>query len=190
MTPHLPVSALAPRPVAPDMAATVAVARETAPYLARLMTRDGGDLDLSGTQAVVAQCEAKLAELETLAAAAPLAVEEASARLRRTKRHVHLLLALLDLAGHWGQGEVTARLTRLADLSLQVALNAALAAHGLAPDGLFLVAFGKMGAHELNYSSDIDIAAFFNAGRFHGGDRDPQEASVRVVREVCRLMEA
>ncbi len=190
MTVHLPVSSLAPRPVAPDMAGTVAVARETAPYLARLMARDGGDLDLSSTQAVVAECEAKLAELEALAAAAPLPADEASARLRRVKRHVHLLLALLDLAGHWRQGEVTARLTCLADLSLQVALNAALAAHGLAPDGLFLVAFGKMGAHELNYSSDVDIAAFFDAGRFDGGERDPQEASVRVVREVCRLMEA
>ena len=190
MSATLSVSALIPRPVAPDMASTLAVARENAPYLARLLSRDGGDLDLSSTAAVAAACEAKLSDLEALAGAAPLSADEASVRLRRAKRHVHLMLALLDLAGHWTQGEVTARLTRLADLSLQVALNSALATHGLAPDGLFLVAFGKMGAHELNYSSDVDIAAFFNAERFDGGERDPQDASIRVVREVCRLMDA
>lgn len=186
----IPIEALIPQPVAVDMAGVIAVARETAPYLARLLTRDGSDLNLSSTASVEAACEDELSTLETLVAGTPLSEADAGPRLRQVKRRVHLLLALLDLAGHWPQGEVTRRLTQLADLSLQVALKTALAARGLKEAGLFLIAFGKMGAHELNYSSDVDIAAFFDAESFDGGDRDPQDAAIRVVRDVCRLMEA
>ncbi|MCI4646439.1 MAG: bifunctional [glutamine synthetase] adenylyltransferase/[glutamine synthetase]-adenylyl-L-tyrosine phosphorylase [Hyphomonadaceae bacterium] len=189
MSADSPLSDLMPRPVAADMAGVINVARANAPYLSRLLARDGAELDLTTIEATAAACEAELDALGKLSEGTALSMEVASARLRQAKRRVHLLLALLDLAGVLPQGEITNRLTRLADLSLQVALNTALAARGLEGDGLFLIAFGKMGAHELNYSSDVDIAAFFDADHFHGGERGPQEGAIRVVRDVCRLME-
>ncbi|MEO0608689.1 MAG: DUF294 nucleotidyltransferase-like domain-containing protein, partial [Pseudomonadota bacterium] len=53
---------------------------------------------------------------------------------------------------------------------------------------MFAIALGKMGAFELNYSSDIDFAVFFDPQRFRGGDREPGDAAVRVISRAIRLL--
>ena len=88
--------------------------------------------------------------------------------LRLAKRRVALLTALADLGGVWPVMEVTAALTRFADMALDVAarhLIAAEVARGKLPDGptgYVILAMGKMGAGELNYSSDIDLICLFD----------------------------
>src|SRR6185503_377773 len=95
--------------------------------------------------------------------------------LRRMKSEAALLIALCDIGGVWPVMQVTAALTNLAVTSVQTALRYLLrqeAARGrlLPPDserpeensGLFALAMGKMGAGELNYSSDIDLIVFFD----------------------------
>src|SRR6202040_3782467 len=88
-------------------------------------------------------------------------------RLRRTKSEAALLIALCDIGGVWPVTRVTAAMTELAVASVQAALRHVLrqeAARGrlLPPNfdspeddsGLIVLAMGKMGAGELNYSSD------------------------------------
>jgi len=139
------------------------------PYLARLATRHPDELDALLSSDPAARLEAIVAEA---AAAGALPPDAGRVALRRLKARLHLLTALCDLGGVWGLDEVTGALTRFADASVRAAL--ALAARTfedrLAPydpaqagplPGLFVLALGKMGAFELNYSSDIDVSVFY-----------------------------
>ncbi|MFN7163710.1 MAG: bifunctional [glutamine synthetase] adenylyltransferase/[glutamine synthetase]-adenylyl-L-tyrosine phosphorylase [Hyphomonas sp.] len=164
------------RPVAPDSEAALKAAEPHAPYLRRLRER--------GVAAQFAEAQAAVRNLP-----ADTPVEEAMAALRAAKLSAHLSLAGDDLAGQRDVMEVTHGLTSFAVECLKAALRVALASRGLKGDGLFAIALGKMGAFELNYSSDIDIAAFYERSRFDGGDRDPGEAAQRVVRDVVRIMD-
>src|SRR4051795_10852761 len=90
--------------------------------------------------------------------------------LRRMKAEAALLIALCDIGGIWPVMRVTAALTDLAVASVQAALRFLLRQevargrmvafnHDRPEDGsgLIVLAMGKMGAGELNYSSDIDL---------------------------------
>ncbi|MDB5421836.1 MAG: (Glutamate--ammonia-ligase) adenylyltransferase, partial [Brevundimonas sp.] len=112
-----------------------------------------------------------LAETEALSGGA----DEMRKPLRLLKAELHLLTALADLGGVWDLNQVTGALSRFADAVTQKALCAV--AHDLRgrgrlvsdPEdaagpipGLFVLAMGKHGADELNYSSDIDLSLFFD----------------------------
>jgi [glutamine synthetase] adenylyltransferase / [glutamine synthetase]-adenylyl-L-tyrosine phosphorylase len=88
-------------------------------------------------------------------------------------------VALADLGGVWPLEDVTGALTRLADTAVATALRAELdplVARGKLPGmteadlatacGMVALAMGKMGAGELNYSSDIDLIMLFDETRF------------------------
>lgn len=118
--------------------------------------------------------------------------------LRVAKRRVALLTALCDLAGAWPLERVTGALTDFADLSASLALRAAVAQEvkrGKLPGaddsavevagGIAVFAMGKMGAQELNYSSDIDLICLFDETRY---DRDDyHEARASLVRATRRM---
>ena len=58
-----------------------------------------------------------------------------------------------------------------------------------ATTGLTILAMGKYGAHELNYSSDIDLVAFYDAARFPFAKRgDARGAAVDIVRGLVKLL--
>lgn len=164
------------RPVAASPAAALAAAAPHAPYLRRLMERGVGT-----------DFAAALACVKGLPAGTPLA--DAMSTLRAAKLVVHLSLAGEDMSGRQDVMDITRHLTEFAVASLEAAFRVALASRGLKGDGLFAIALGKMGAFELNYSSDIDIAAFYDRDRFDGGDRDPGEMAQRVVRDVVKIMD-
>ena len=119
---------------------------------------------------------AELIERTSLAVATAADEAEAMQLLRRMKSEAALLIALCDIGGVWPVMRVTAGLTDLAVASVQSALRYLLrqeAARGRLkppnPDrpedgsGLVVLAMGKMGAGELNYSSDIDLIVFFDS---------------------------
>ncbi len=102
-----------------------------------------------------------------------------ASELRRAKRRIACLTALADLAGVWPLETVTQTLTNFADLSVHLAIRATVGAEirrgklpGAAAEdaetggGLVALAMGKMGAGELNYSSDIDLICLFDETRF------------------------
>jgi [glutamine synthetase] adenylyltransferase / [glutamine synthetase]-adenylyl-L-tyrosine phosphorylase len=123
--------------------------------------------------------------------------------LRRLKAEAALLIALCDIGGVWPVMQVTAALTDLAVASVQSALRFLLrqeAVRGklLPPDldhpednsGLVVLAMGKMGANELNYSSDIDLIVFFDlAAPTLAPDIEPQPFFVRVTQGLSRLLQ-
>jgi glutamate-ammonia-ligase adenylyltransferase len=122
--------------------------------------------------------------------------------IRQAKQDVHLAVGLGDLAGVLSLDEVTGALSDLADAAVRACLAAAAkeafargelasAPHPVNPaPGFIIVAMGKWGARELNYSSDIDFTAFYDPGVFRSGARaDRETAAVRLIKAVVRALE-
>ncbi|MER0237703.1 bifunctional [glutamine synthetase] adenylyltransferase/[glutamine synthetase]-adenylyl-L-tyrosine phosphorylase [Fulvimarina sp. MAC8] len=123
-------------------------------------------------------------------------------RLREIKREAALLLALCDLFGASSPAETTEALSKLAEGSIRAALRFCLReAHKggklrlpnpeQPEDGssVFILAMGKLGARELNYSSDIDLIVFFDDDLEIAAD--PMEAVgtfSKIVRRIVRLL--
>lgn len=80
------------------------------------------------------------------------------ARFRR--RHI-LRIMLRDVLGYGTLGEITSELSHLADAIIEAAWTTILATlaarHGVPEGGFSVIALGKLGGQELNYSSDIDL---------------------------------
>ncbi|GAA6165027.1 [glutamate--ammonia-ligase] adenylyltransferase [Pelagimonas sp. KU-00592-HH] len=144
--------------------------------------------------------EAALATLfDELAEVAPDAL---GAALRMGKRRVALMTALADIAGVWELEQVTGALTDYADLASDLALKSAIANEirrkklpGQTEDdvatagGMVTLAMGKMGAHELNYSSDIDLICLFDETRFDPADyHDARASFVRATRKMSSML--
>jgi glutamate-ammonia-ligase adenylyltransferase len=122
--------------------------------------------------------------------------------LRRMKAEASLLIALADIGGVWPVMRVTAALTELADATVGAAVRFLLdrAVHegklrptgGMpqAGSGYIVLAMGKMGAGELNYSSDIDLIVFYdaNAPALVPGT-EPGPFYVRLTRALVKLMQ-
>jgi [glutamine synthetase] adenylyltransferase / [glutamine synthetase]-adenylyl-L-tyrosine phosphorylase len=175
----------------------ISIARAMAPYLDRLCRRRPEVLEtLSrlGPTHVVEQA------LSCASLASGQDEGDAKASLRQAKADVHLACAIGDLMGQMNLDQVTKALSDLGDIATKVALE--LAAKGASsrdsatfarPDkvpGLFIIAMGKHGAHELNYSSDIDLAAFYDRDAFGEDHRDGAGGvCVRIVQSVSRILE-
>ncbi|MEL7098248.1 MAG: glutamine-synthetase adenylyltransferase [Pseudomonadota bacterium] len=178
-----------------DAAALVAGAAGGSPYLAALIEKEAGWL-----AGAFADIDAAVStELDALPAAAP---DTLKSTLRRAKRRVALVAALADLGGVWRLEQVTGALTTLADAACDAALRTSLhnvAARGklpgVGPDDLHdcasltVLAMGKMGAGELNYSSDIDLICLFDESRFDPSDfAEARAGLVRATRAMCALL--
>ena len=186
----------------PDAAARALLdgAFGNSPYLCRLALREPETLALyfaQGPEAVLAAAEAL-----ALGAAAAESEARAMADLRIAKRRTALAVALADIAGRFTVEQVTASLTRFADMCVGASLRWLLAQAAAADNhperdgavlekttGLVVLAMGKYGAFELNYSSDIDLVVFYDAGRFPFAKRgDPRGAAVAIVQGLVRLI--
>lgn len=166
------------------------------PYLGRLAQREVGALG----EYLAAGPEVVLNAAILLAKASANAADEAHAMkdLRVAKRRAALAIALADIAGTWDVNKVTAELTRFADACVSGALRFLLKAdaaragvEGLTEENcaMTVLAMGKYGAHELNYSSDIDLVVFYDAERFALRKRDDQRAAaVDIVRGLVKLL--
>jgi glutamate-ammonia-ligase adenylyltransferase len=123
--------------------------------------------------------------------------------LRVAKRRVALLVAVADIAGWWPLARVTGALSDFAEQALGAAarhLLAAGAASGeIAPadpaapehdSGLIVLGMGKLGARELNYSSDIDLIVLFELDKVrYRGKRSAAEFFARLAQDLVRLMQ-
>ncbi len=175
---------------------------EASPYLFDLMRADAA----RAIRLLECDPEPYLAQLiESTRRGVSAAASEADAMqlLRRMKSEAALLVALCDIGGVWPVMQVTAALTDLAVASVQSALRFLLrqeAARGkLSPSnpdrpednsGLVVLAMGKMGASELNYSSDIDLIVFFDlAAPTLAPDIEPQPFFVRVTQGLSRILQ-
>ena len=168
------------------LAHAVAAAWAYAPFL-RALLRGSGDL--------IARLAAHgpgpiVAEAHTCALAADQPVAE---RLRRARGTVALTVALTDIAGLWPLEGVVGVLSAFADLALHQAVRAAIAERvaGAEPTGFVALALGKLGSHELNYSSDLDLIFLFDPSTLPRRAREePEQAAIRIGRRVVELMQA
>jgi len=184
---------------APRLLEFLAAALSGAPYLAALAQREPNLL----AECLLRDPDAHLDEAGAELAAAVEAAKtpkEVMAALRRYKRRVALLVGLADLGGVWRTEQALWAMSLTADSAVDQAIRFLFRqAHGAGqivgaspatPKGYFVIAMGKLGGHELNYSSDIDIIVFYDADRAGlAPDVEPSAFFVRLTRELVRLLQ-
>jgi len=188
------VAAVAPGPG--PVAELIRGAGGTAPYLCRLIQREAAWLAEAGDAAPEATLDTVLSTMEAAVAEAPDA-REAGRALRVAKGRAALLIALADLGGVWDVPKVTGALTDLADRAVSAATDWLIGrahARGKLPDarggpGYVVLALGKHGARELNFSSDIDLICLFDQDRFAAADLAEAKAGfIRVTRDLVAML--
>ncbi len=162
------------------------------PAFVRDLFNDGPDKAYEGTMASLAEIRK-----ETLNRA------DLAKKLRIAKRRVALTTAFADIAGRWPLERITHALSDFADGALSVAAchvlreSAARGAFRLADEddpevgsGLVILGMGKLGARELNYSSDIDLIVLYDPERIDTDDADGlQNQFVRLTRDLVGLID-
>nr|WP_245419706.1 bifunctional [glutamine synthetase] adenylyltransferase/[glutamine synthetase]-adenylyl-L-tyrosine phosphorylase [Phyllobacterium salinisoli] len=125
------------------------------------------------------------------------------AALRQMKQEAHVLIALADLAGLFSTAETTGWLTRLAEACIRAAVcfllrDADAGGKISLPDptkpetgcGWIVLGMGKLGACELNYSSDIDLIVFIDErSKAIGDPLDCVEIFSRLTRRLVRILQ-
>ena len=127
-----------------------------------------------------------------IAAALGAQADTVGATLRRQRHGLALAVALGDLSGETSLEQVTAALSNFADSAIDQALRAAIAERvpGAEALGVTVLALGKLGSRELNYSSDVDLILLFDPATMPRRARDdPSEAAVRHGRRLVELLQ-
>ncbi len=170
------------------------------PYLSDLLVRESAtalSVWQRGPDAVLEHLRAEAAALDPAASRATVA-----AALRALKRRTALLCAIGDIGGLWTLARVTATLSWLAEAALRHAIDHLLLASAAAGEltiadkaepgrdsGLIVLGMGKLGAGELNYSSDIDLILFYDPAA--QPERDGLGAIfTRLSRNLVSILEA
>ncbi|HWW78179.1 MAG TPA: bifunctional [glutamate--ammonia ligase]-adenylyl-L-tyrosine phosphorylase/[glutamate--ammonia-ligase] adenylyltransferase [Steroidobacteraceae bacterium] len=127
---------------------------------------------------------------------------EALSELRRWRRHEMVRIAWRDLAGWADLPETMSDLSAFADAAINIAVRYArqslVARYGepRSADGtvhpLVVLAMGKLGGGELNFSSDVDLVLLFPEHGETDGARSiaNEEFFTRLAQAVIRLLEA
>jgi glutamate-ammonia-ligase adenylyltransferase len=124
-------------------------------------------------------------------------------RLRQAKRCAHLTIAIADIIEAWPLERVTGALSDFADAAVGAAIAFLLRQSHLAEEldlphpedpakdsGLVVLGLGKLGACELNYSSDIDLIVLFDLDLVrYRGRRTARECFVKLARNLGRLLQ-
>ncbi len=127
---------------------------------------------------------------------------EIAKRLRLARRQAALIIAIADISGAWSLERVTGALSAFADAAIDAALASLL--HEAANAGLFkrpnpshpthecgiaIIGMGKLGARELNYSSDVDLIVLFDPERVAApAETDLGREMQRLTRQLVTLL--
>ncbi len=119
-------------------------------------------------------------------------VPELSTALRQQRSALALALAIGDLAGLLPLERLVRELSDFADDAIERALDAAIRARTpeADPKGFAVIALGKHGSRELNYSSDVDLLFLFDPATLPLKPREePQQAAVRIGQRIVELIQ-
>ncbi len=169
------------------------------PFLAECLTADPAlvaDLRDKGAASIV---EDELVRIDAL----PFDRNRLLPGLRRARRRIAAAVGLADLEGRFDLASVTSSLSRLADHATEAVLATFLAEAAKRGEiepvdadrptldcGIFVVGMGKLGANELNYSSDIDLIVFFDPERIvYRGRETAMALAVRAARAIVYGLE-
>ena len=172
-------------------------------YLSHCLIADQGFARLlieSGPEAACAAARAMAADRSALGTESRA---DAMKRLRVAKRRASLAIGMADVASVWPLERVTGALSDIASATLDaVCAHLLRALHDRGklalPDpqapvqgsGLIILGMGKLGAGELNYSSDVDIIVLFDedVASDPGGD-GLQQIFARLARNLVTIMD-
>jgi glutamate-ammonia-ligase adenylyltransferase len=185
----------------PALHAFVASVLDASPFLRGLILDDPARF----ATLLEADPEKRLRQVAAAAARAWKKADEASLMkaLRLARQETALLVALTDLAGLADVDAVTAALTRFADAAIGAAVRFILAeaaregaitvADPAKPDegcGWILLGMGKLGAGELNYSSDIDLIVLYDPAVAKVADESAiAKLFVRFTRRLVHILQ-
>lgn len=171
------------------------------PFLADLALREPATLLAIDANGPDAMCDAALGALQGLVPTLERA--KIAAGLRQARRTVALAASVADIGGLWDLESVTGALSDLAEGALRVAaahlLRAAHARgdlrlpHPAAPErgsGFCVLAMGKLGARELNFSSDVDLILLYDPAVYPDQADSLGHLFARLARDLVGLMEA
>lgn len=171
------------------------------PYLRGLLVRDPARLQTFLCHSPEQSFQRLLHDMQAAMVGAANLVEAMHA-LRVFKTGVALLTALADLGGVWPVMTVTGALTATADASLDACVRFLFrqaqdkgdwldtSGDAALNSGYIILAMGKHGAGELNYSSDVDLIVFYDLARTKLRDGlETQSFFVRMTRNLVKLMQ-
>lgn len=135
--------------------------------------------------------------------------QDFSAFLRRCKSKASLIIAAADVSDTWNLAEVTKALSDFADACVQAILRQLFfermkkgelpwpngepepASDALVTSsGYFVLGMGKLGAYELNYSSDIDLIIFYDGTKqSYTGRKTLKECFIKITQELVQLLD-
>jgi len=173
------------------------------PYLREVMIKSPHFLDSLRHNALEHQLERVITQISRLDEANELSESHLMQQLRQSKKQAHLLIALGDLAQSFDLATTTRFLSRLAEATVGCVLRFLLSqAHANGkielpnpqnPEtgcGLVLLGLGKLGAYELNYSSDIDLIAFIDETAPAIGDvQTSVDVFSKLMRRLVRILQ-
>ncbi len=133
----------------------------------------------------------------------PPARADTMRHLRQHKAHAALLVAMADVGNVWPLETITQALSDVAQAAITYAIDTLLAEAGAKGDfalphpeqpgkgcGYTVIAMGKLGARELNFSSDIDLIPLFDPEvAQYTGKKSPQDAFVRLTQGLVQLLQ-
>ncbi|TIM06618.1 bifunctional [glutamine synthetase] adenylyltransferase/[glutamine synthetase]-adenylyl-L-tyrosine phosphorylase [Mesorhizobium sp.] len=176
---------------------------DLSPFLRDTVRRRPQILDALFNETVEARLASIGAAIDKAARAEAISENGLMMELRQWKAEAHVLIALADLAGEAETAITVRRLSDLADACTRAAVDFLLRdAHRQGklklPDledparrsGWILLGMGKLGAYELNFSSDIDLVVFFDPQAPAVVDPlDATELFSRLTRRLVRLLQ-
>ncbi|MCG8490161.1 MAG: bifunctional [glutamine synthetase] adenylyltransferase/[glutamine synthetase]-adenylyl-L-tyrosine phosphorylase, partial [Sneathiellales bacterium] len=172
------------------------------PYLTHCVTSDPEFFEYlltDGSEAALV----RLTEDMTRDAAPSNGMNEVMKALRTAKKRVALLTACCDIGQAWPLLKITKTLSEFAGAAVDACLAHLLLAaydkgdlvlpHPEDPTyncGVIVLGMGKMGAFELNYSSDIDLIILFDREKVtYTGRKDMDEFFIRATRNLVKMMQ-
>ncbi len=154
-------------------------------FLADTLVREPALLDFIGSAEALHAPRASAAVAAELAAISARCADREQWRdaLRRYRRREILRIGARDICLGVATQKIMEELSDLANGVIEAALvrlRASARGESGGIKGFCIVAFGKLGARELNYSSDIDLLALCTAD----GTSDPEEAATRLMADL------
>ncbi len=121
-------------------------------------------------------------------------------QLRNYKNKAALIIALADIRGEWDLEHTTSALSEVAEYTLNICVDYLLQHYenqhqlqfvkGLQESGIIILALGKLGGYELNYSSDVDLVLLFDPSKLAiGNDKPLPKLLNRFAQDLVRLMQ-
>lgn len=174
----------------------------TSPFLTRLLLRNPEhclEIVKDGPDTVMQQ----IATLLRNTVSAGVNEADLAKTLRNLRAQAALTIAIADISGYWTLQQVTQALSDFAQQTLQCAIDCLLLTAAAEGDieiaeaarpsdncGYVLLGMGKLGAGELNYSSDVDLIALYDPDRCtYSGKRSLRDFQIRFTQKLVKLLQ-